>query len=80
MIKQIIKTKILIVLKWKMENSLVSRALQLLELTFAKIIIMGIDVKLVKLNPKLIIATLSVMMQEKDGKVSLLKSFSLEAP
>ena len=80
MIKQIIKTKILIVLEWKMENSLVSRALQLLELTFAKIIIMGIDVKLVKLNPKLIIATLSVMMQEKDGKVSLLKSFSLEAP
>ena len=53
-----------------MESLLVFHALLHQELTFAKIIIMGIDVKPVRLNRKLIIVTISVMMQEKDGKVS----------
>ena len=73
MIKQIIRIKISIVLEWKMANSLVFHAHQHQELTFAKTIIMGIDVSQAQTNPRLIIATLSAMMQEKDGKVSLLK-------
>ncbi len=69
MIKQIIRTKILTVFGWKMECSLVSHVLLHQELTFAKIIIMGIDAKPVRPSPRLTIVTSSVMTQEKDGKV-----------
>ena len=63
----------MIVFGWKMESLLVFHVLLHQEHTFAKIIIMGIDVKPVRLNPKLIIVTTSVMTQEKDGKVSSFK-------
>ena len=58
MIELTIRTNILIVFEWKMESLLVFHALLPQELTFAKIIIMRIDVKQVRLNLKMIIVIL----------------------